>query len=470
MADKIHASSEWLDQCSTQLGSVTQAIQSAAGVLAGIHLRRDEGGDLRTSMTVRLAISGQSFSGSNAAEDIRQLSSAARSLTQSAGRMRDGARAAARVFERVENGAVSILREIDPARANDNLEGIGVGAAVAGAAAASVVSEDTDKEKREEQAKWFKIGVGVLCTVASVAVVIATGGAALPVIAAGVATGAVAAGSFNAADQYAEKGWEDIDWSEAGQHAVIGGIVGGVTSALSIGGSAAGQQIVNHFATTATTASGRLIAHTAGGAITSVATGMVARGGGDAVSQYLSNGEVDWNRVRDQAFDPTRIVMDGAIGGTTGYMQGRKYNEAIAIHEKNGQTLRSESYRNNNPYSKGYGDTDWSQAPNSGIDSNYPVDGNYEIPEGTVLRRSGSENGGFLRNASDSYESASLPYEYNPAVEHEYVVTRPIPGTTKSTAAPAFDQPGGATQYQLPNGMSIQDLLNSDPSFLDKLY
>ena len=112
MANKIHASSEWLDECSRQLASVANAIQSAAGTLSGINLRRDEGGDLRTTVSVRLSISGQNFSGSNAADDIRQLHSAARSLSQSAGRMRDGARAAAQIFERVENAATSTITGI----------------------------------------------------------------------------------------------------------------------------------------------------------------------------------------------------------------------------------------------------------------------------------------------------------------------------------------------------------------------
>ena len=112
MANKIHASTEWLNDCSRRLDDVTNAIQRAAGTLAGINLRRDEGGELRTSVNVRLSISGQSFSGGNAAESIRQICGAARSLTQSAGRMRDGARAAAQVFDRVENEAVNAITAV----------------------------------------------------------------------------------------------------------------------------------------------------------------------------------------------------------------------------------------------------------------------------------------------------------------------------------------------------------------------
>ena len=113
------------------------------------------------------------------------------------------------------------------------------------------------------------------------------------------------------------------------------------------------------------------------------------------------------------------------------------------------------------------GDVDWSQAPNGGSVPGTEVT-DYEIPQGIKLRRSGSEYGGYLRDSSDSFRSTSLPYEYNPAVEHCYEVAKPIPGVTKSTAAPAFDMPGGATQYQLPNGMNVKELI--DQGYLRKIY
>ena len=85
-----------------------------------------------------------------------------------------------------------------------------------------------------------------------------------------------------------------------------------------------------------------------------------------------------------------------------------------------------------------------------------------------MLRRYGSEKGGYLRGYTDSVESASLPYMKNTSNEHLYEVVKPIPGVTKSTAAPAFDMPGGATQYELPKDINVEELCKR--GFLRRIY
>jgi len=109
MADKIHASSEWLEQCARQLSGINSAIAGAASALSSIHLRRDEGGSLKTSLSLRFTINGRSFSGSTAADDIRQLQAAASSLSQAAGHLSGGASRAASLFSQAEDTAVRTL-------------------------------------------------------------------------------------------------------------------------------------------------------------------------------------------------------------------------------------------------------------------------------------------------------------------------------------------------------------------------
>ena len=476
MADLIKVNTDLLNRCAGELKTAAQGFGSAASILAGLNTGEEWWSKMGRLATLRLEDEGTSAELSDAGTAVRALTGIMRRYDSRLTKVGESTAKTAVMFSETE------MQLLSRTRAGSAGKGRDVGAAaVAGAGAAVSAIDDSRseaeaKKKREEQAKWLKIGAGVLCAVGSIAVVVATGGAALPVIAAGAAAGAITAGVNNAADQYAEKGWDDIDWADAGKDAVIGGIVGGVTSAISIGGSAVANQAVSRVTGQVTpyltSATQRMAVHVIGGVTSSVAAGTASRAGGEAVRQYLDDGSVDWEQVRDKALDPRSMTVDAVMGGVTGYQQGRRYNRNIVEYEqKNNQILRDEKYRSNNPYSKEYGGVAWEKnAPNGGADASKPIIKDYEIPEGTMLRRTGPESGSYLRNMDDSFESASLPYVQKGSNEHLYKVIKPIPGVTKSTAAPAFDMPGGATQYQMPKDWNIKWLADPKNGYLKRIY
>ena len=109
MADRIRASSEWLDKCARDLRDIENAINSAGRTLGSVELRRDEGGNLRASLSCSLRMNGARFSANNAADDIRQLERAASALTGATASFSGGIVQAARIFENAENKAREII-------------------------------------------------------------------------------------------------------------------------------------------------------------------------------------------------------------------------------------------------------------------------------------------------------------------------------------------------------------------------
>lgn len=112
MADRIHVDTEWLEKCARDLAGIENTIKETASSLAAIKLRKDEGGNLRTSLTISLKMNGTRFSGSNATDDIRQLQLAANSLAGATAGFSSAAKKAARAFEDAENKAVELVRGI----------------------------------------------------------------------------------------------------------------------------------------------------------------------------------------------------------------------------------------------------------------------------------------------------------------------------------------------------------------------
>ena len=473
MADTLRVNTDLLDKSANALKAAGQGFGEAASILAGLDTSQEWWTKMGRINPISLQDEGSSVDLGDAGAAVRALTSVLRRYDSRTMTLGNNVSRAANLFKDLENQLINRANSQSAGSEGNVIGAVGAAAGVAeGADTAKKAKSEADaKKERETHAKWLKIGVGALCFVGSVAVVFATGGAALPVIAAGAAAGAITAGVNNAADQYVEKGLDDINWADAGKDAVIGGIVGAVTSTISIAGGGVAQQAVNRvtgqITPYMTSAAGRLATHAFGGSVASVATGMATRGSGEAVRQYMSEGSVDWNTVRDRALDPGQMAVDATTGGVTGYMTGRQYNRNIEYQKDNGMFLRSEEYRNNNPYSKSYGDVDWKQAPNGGAIKGTEVQ-DYVIPENTVLRRSGPETGSYVRGANDSFESVSLPYAKNPSIEHKYVVRKPIPNVTKSQAAPAFDMPGGGTQYQLPKGLDYY--LNPSNGYVERIY
>jgi hypothetical protein len=90
-------------------------------------------------------------------------------------------------------------------------------------------------------------------------------------------------------------------------------------------------------------------------------------------------------------------------------------------------------------------DTKWlCWPPNDGFAAT-PVSETLAV--GTMLDRFGSEGGRFFSPKGESYDARALPYACNTIVYTIYRVTRPI-HVAAGKAAPWFDEPGGATQYE----------------------
>ena len=69
------------------------------------------------------------------------------------------------------------------------------------------------------------------------------------------------------------------------------------------------------------------------------------------------------------------------------------------------------------------------------------------LPPGMLIDRFGSENGTFFSPKGASFDGRALPYGCTARSYTTYEVLRPVLAWT-GTAAPWFDEPGGATQFK----------------------
>ena len=79
---------------------------------------------------------------------------------------------------------------------------------------------------------------------------------------------------------------------------------------------------------------------------------------------------------------------------------------------------------------------------------------------GTIIDRYGPPTGGYLSPVNTSFAERSLPPTSASAGHYTYEVLKPLP-VDAGPAAPAFNQPGSGTQYQLPSRTSVNDLIKS---------
>lgn len=216
---------------------------------------------------------------------------------------------------------------------------------------ADLQAEEDERQKQANTVKWIVTGV---CIVGSIVAIVATGGAATPLIVGAVsaASSAVIAGTNNLADQYVQNGdLNDADWGSFGKDVVIGGVTGFVTgyAGAAIGGAVTsglsqtsiGASLLNSSNAAVRIGSGAVI-----GSVSEVSSGIVSRGAGTLIS---SGG--DWEEAMDAAFDGKQIATDAAIGGATGGVgEYRKFKA-----EKGAQPIQSVEYD----------DVDWENTSNT---------------------------------------------------------------------------------------------------------
>lgn len=80
------------------------------------------------------------------------------------------------------------------------------------------------------------------------------------------------------------------------------------------------------------------------------------------------------------------------------------------------------------------------------------------LPAGTRVDRYGYEGGRFVSPAGTPYAARALPPGSDKKPFNTYVTTRPV-SVKAGAAAPWFNQPGGGTQYHLPD--KVRNLVDS---------
>ena len=189
-----------------------------------------------------------------------------------------------------------------------------------------------ERQREAETINWLVTG---LCIVGSVVAIVATGGAATPLVVATISgiSGAVSAGTQSLTSQYVETGdWGDTNWAEVGKDAFIGGLAGFATGYIGTAGSQAitsslsKVQPVSQLLNSSSTAT-RVVSNFVVGAGTESLTGMGSRFAGTLIS---SNGDVEvaWN----SATDVKSLLIDAGIGGSSGVARGFKKTE-VAVDE-----------------------------------------------------------------------------------------------------------------------------------------
>ncbi len=185
-------------------------------------------------------------------------------------------------------------------------------------------------EERQQTATIINWVVTGLCIVGSIAITVATCGAASP-LAVALTVGAVSAGSgvIMAGTQSITSQWVETgdlsktDWLDVGKCSLIAGVTGFVTGFVSAG---VGGVVTSKLASAAVTAPlinssstvTRVATHVVIGSASEVASGTVSRFAGG----IISTGDVD--ESLKQAFDPKNILFDAALGGAMSGVQGLK--------------------------------------------------------------------------------------------------------------------------------------------------
>ncbi|WP_330546356.1 glycohydrolase toxin TNT-related protein [Roseburia sp. 831b] len=324
-------------------------------------------------------------------------------------------------------------------------------------------------EERETQGVWKTVG-GVVLVGVGVACIIATAGAASPIVAAvGVAVG-TGTTIFGAADS--AEGAQDIYYGSIGdidstavndlKDVVFQGneeayyltesvFAFAASAMIPIGQAASAGNLT--FRSGATIVAKEGIATAAGAGAQKYTTdltgnqtaGMIAgMAASMATAQGLNGIEAGAKRLAkpklgDVGADGGAVLNDADVGSAV-----KSGSKAIGTDEL---VVRDTKFLDAD------GNIDWEKwAPNGGRVPG-TIKENQTIPAGTIIDRYGSQWGKYTSPAGVPYEQRALPYIENPNAYHKYEVLKPIDNVTISEIAPAFEQVGGGIQYELPNNI-----------------
>ncbi len=189
---------------------------------------------------------------------------------------------------------------------------------------ADLQAEYEERQKKATIINWIVTGV---CIIGSVAAIVATGGAATPLVVGGISavSGAVIAGTNNLTSQYVEHGnlienADKIDWGSFGKDVVVGGVSGFVTGYVgaAVGGavtSGLSKTTIGNSLLNSTNSITRIGTGAAIGSVSEVTSGVVSRG----AATFITTGDI--KEAVGDAFDAESMVTDAVLGGADGAVE-----------------------------------------------------------------------------------------------------------------------------------------------------
>ena len=194
-------------------------------------------------------------------------------------------------------------------------------------AAANQYDDDRDayfvRVEEAEQARIITTVAVIGISIGSVAIIVASGGTATPLVVAGISAGcgALSAGVNEGIDQYVVTG--DImptDWGAVGLRSLEGGAVGFATGYIGAAGAQVITTAVSNTAANALVNSSntftRVVSNTIVGSVTETTTGIATRSIATVLTSDATNTDDLLYDVRSQAFNPESMIFDAVLGGT----------------------------------------------------------------------------------------------------------------------------------------------------------
>lgn len=187
-----------------------------------------------------------------------------------------------------------------------------------------------------------------------------------------------------------------------------------------------------------------------------------------SVSRRLSTHSLDRRESYQRQTSVRRLSTRSAPGGRMGVLprlkmtlrrwvtprRGRESQSVDRAHNRHSTDARNRAASNASTKSAGTsGAINW--PPNYGFQGT-PVQ--KTLPAGTRIDRYGYEGGRFVSPVGTPYAARALPPGTDKKPYNTYVTNRPV-SVKAGTAAPWFNQPGGGTQYHLPD--KVRNLVDS---------